>query len=217
MYDTYHLTLYVDRLVGGIPKHPALIKRWQEAHLKGTEPITAEQATEQTLNLLGSQAMDPDEVVSGIWTGFVTLRESDQLALEGRNVKAMLKESANIVRTLPEAQVRGKPIPLRAKLAERVFVTPNRIPILDEHGNVITEPKSAERPVHVMTMQGPRTALKRADFVEDAVLNCDLKVLQDGVITEKTLRLILDHACLNGIGTDRSQGNGTFTYELTSD
>lgn len=213
MFDQYQLILTVDRLVGGIPKHPTIIKRWQEAHLKSAagEP-SAEDATASTLNLLGDQALDPEEVVQGIWTGFVTL-PGGNLALENRNVKAMLKESANIVRALPDAQSRGKPIPLRARLAERVFVRPRLIQIM-KNGHGVTEPESAERPIHVMTMQGPRTALKRTDYVDDCQLTCTLEVLQDGLITEKILRLILDHASRNGLGTDRSTGAGTFTYEL---
>lgn len=213
MFDNYQLTLRVDKLVGGIPKHPTIIRRWQEAHLSGKagEP-TADDATNATLNLLGTQAMDPEEVVQGIWTGFVTM-PSGSLALENRNVKAMLKESANIVKALPEAHVRGKAIPLRARLAERVFVAPRLIQIM-KNGEGITEPQSVERPIHVMTMQGPRTALKRTDFVEDVELRCNLEVLTDGAITEPLLRLILDHASRNGIGTDRSTGAGVFRYEL---
>lgn len=213
MWIDYSLTLQVERLVGGIPKHPAIIKRWQEAHLSGKagEP-SAEAATEGTVDLLGAQALDPEEVISGIWTGFV--EKDGDLAIEARLVKAMLKESANIVRVLPGALQRGKAIPLRARVAERVFVEPHVILLIDKNDKPVREPQSAERPIHVMTAQGPRTALKRTDYVEDVTLRCTLSVLNDGLITEQILRLILDHAARNGLGTDRSQGNGTFTYEL---
>jgi len=219
MFDNYDLILHVDRLVGGIPKHPEIIKRWQEAHLTGKpgEPNAAT-ATDETLALLGPQALDLDEVVAGIWTGFVTDKDGN-LGWEARTVKAMLKESANIVRTIRDAMVKDgkggyKSIPLRARLAERVFVAPKVITIMKDD-KPITEPESGERPIHVMTQQGPRTALKRTDYVEDVVLTCTLEVLNDGVITDKILRVILDHAQRNGLGTDRSQGNGTFTYKLT--
>lgn len=227
MWIIYELKLHVDRLVGGIPKHPTIIKRWQEAHMppnpervaeRTGQPVpTVEQATEKTMDLLGSQMMDPEEVVQGIWTGFVTMPNGTTLALENRNIKAMLKESANIVRVLPDMpkNTKGGAIPLKNKLAERVFVNPPLIAILDEDGKQVTEPESSpERPIHVMTMQGPRTALKRVDQVRDVTLVCQLKVLDDGVITEDMLRIILDHAKENGLGTDRSTGAGTFEYEL---
>lgn len=219
MWIYYALALDVRRLVGGIPKHPEIIKRWQEAHLTGKEgEPTSESATDATVELLGQQALDPEEVISGIWTGFVT-DDDDHLAIEARLIKAMFKESANIIRVLPGAQQRNtkgdnKVIPLRARVAERVFVEPHVITLLKDD-KPVTDPESAERPIHVMTAQGPRTALKRTDYVEGVRLNCTLRVLNDGLISEKILRMILDHAQHNGLGTDRSQGNGTFVYELT--
>lgn len=220
MWTYYDLTLHVDRLVGGIPKHPEIIRRWQDAHMTGKpgEPDTPQTAADATLALLGPQALDPEEVVAGIWTGFVTDADGN-LGWEARTVKAMLKESANIVRTLRAAMSQDskgnwKSVPLRARLAEAVFPEPKVITILDGEGKPIKEPESTERPIHVMTQQGPRTALKRTDYVENVKVVCLLKVLNTNVISERTLRLILEHASSNGLGTDRSQGNGTFTYEL---
>lgn len=214
MWTEYDLVLEVDTLVGGIPKHPEIVKRWQEAKwptnpatkLKEDDPATPADAAGITIAMLGEQAIDPEEKVAGIWTGFV---ESDgALAIESRTVKAMLKESANIMKTL--LPVGGKPIPLRSKLAERVFVHPHFIS-LDR-----SEPDEVvERPIHVMTPMGPRTALKRTDICRKVSVVCVLRVLNDGVISENILRGILDHASENGLGTDRSQGNGVFSYTLS--
>ena len=122
----------------------------------------------------------------------------------------MLKESANICKSF--VRVNGKPVPLRARLAERVFVEPRLIPL------GVAEPTgSREKPVHVMTARGPRSALKRTDYVSHVKLVCRLKVLDDGFISERVLRTILDHASANGLGCDRSQGYGTFDYELSAD
>jgi|SRR5262245_1465178 len=209
MWKHYRLELSVDRLVGGIPKNPDIVKRWQEARwnerkLEAGDPATPEEAAEITIEMLGEQ-MEAEE--KGIWTGFVEAPEGG-LAVESRQIKACLKESANILRTM--IRVHGKTIPLRARLAERVFVVEHLLPL------GVDQAQSRERPIHVMTAQGPRTALKRTDYVVDAKLSCTLKVLDDGVISETILRDILDHASLNGLGTDRSQGEGTFTYVLTA-
>lgn len=214
MFIDYALTMYIDRLVGGIPRHPELVKRWQEAkfpesqaRLEAGDPKTAEEATDRTVEALGAQALE--EEAEKVWTGFI---EADGfLAIESRQIKAMLKESANIIRTMVRLpnQRSNTPPPLRARVAERVFVTPNKVVLS------VREPTgTVERPIHVMTQQGPRTALKRTDYVDDAEIRAKLRVLDDGLITEDILRMILDHASLNGIGTDRSQGNGTFTYKL---
>lgn len=213
MWNYYDLTMTVDTLVGGTPKHPEIVQRWQEARwpknparvLQPGDPQTPAEAADVTVELLGDQAIGDDEV-QGIWTGFVTT-DDGELAVEARQVKAMFKESANILRTM--LKVGGKVIPLRAKLAERLFVAPKLI------GLGVREPSdTTERPIHVMTARGPRTALKRTDLVRDAKVAVELRVLDDGIITEHILRSILEHAAVNGFGTDRSQGNGTFQWEL---
>jgi len=218
-------------LVGGIPKHPEIIKRWQEARWTksvklanelSASGVTPETAAVATIESLGDTVLDED-AEAAVWTGFVVVPRSNLAALESRNVKAMLKESANIIKDMPEVRVadkKGGPkksVALRSKLAERVFTLPKFIPILSGHLAVpfeYEEVPSLERPIHVMTNRGPRTALKRTDYLDDVDLQCKLRVLNDGMITQEILGHILDHASLNGLGTDRSQGAGTFTYEL---
>ena len=218
MFLTYRLDQVVDRLVGGIPRHPSVVEKWQAARwpdkaakLQEGDPENPVEAAERTVELLGEQV---SEEVAGIWTGFIEHPEDGGLAIESRQIKAMFKESANIIKTMvqvPKSKGEGSTtIPLRARVAERVFVAPKVIPLgVDRPTNTI------ERPIHVMTAQGPRTALKRTDYVDGAKVTCYLLVLDDGLITEKILRQILTHASLNGVGTDRSQGAGTFTYTLT--
>jgi hypothetical protein len=218
MYVFYTLNLHLDRLVGGTPKHPEIVRRWQEARSDALaksqpgEPQTVEAATEATIAALGDQALDESEAVQGIWTGFITDQDGN-LAWEARNIKAMLKESANIVRVLPDAKINGKVIPLKARVAERVFPEP-KIITLTKDDKPVAEAESSERAIHVMTQMGPRTALKRTDHLTDVDLSCTLRVLNDKLISEKILRLILNHARYNGLGTDRSTGAGTFEYEL---
>lgn len=211
MWKNYSLELEIDRLVGGIPRHPEIVRRWQEARwpaeskLGPDDPATSDEAAEVTIENLAGQILEEQQ---GIWTGFVEVPNGGGLAIEARQVKAMLKESANILRTM--IKVHGKTIPLRARLAERVFVKPDFIPL-----GVTTPTETVERPIHVMTAQGPRTALKRTDICRDVKVMCELQVLDDGVISEATLRTILDHASRNGIGTDRSMGAGQFTFTLS--
>jgi hypothetical protein len=209
MWNEFNLKMSVDRLVGGIPRHPEIVKRWQEARWGKplpTDPQTPDEAAAITVENLGNQAMS-DEEKAAIWTGFA--EKDGYLVIESRQVKAMLKESANIVKPLVP-DTRGKTIPLRSRVAERVFVHPHFLSL-----GVAQPTGTIERPIHVMTAQGPRTALKRTDYVDNPVIECTLRVLDDGMITEKILRFILDHASENGLGTDRSQGAGTFTYELS--
>jgi hypothetical protein len=207
MWIFYRLEITVDKLTGGIPKHPEIVRRWQEAHW----PAGGDEKAGKTLDAAVAETLEtitPDEEVKGIWTGFV--EDGGYACLESRNLKAMFKESANIVKNMTVLYERGKPVSfLRAKVAERVFVNPRFIRVAP-----MDSVMSAERPIHVMTRQGPRTALKRVDYVENVQFTCTVKVLNDGQIKDKTLRTMLDYAQDGGLGTDRSVGSGTFTYEL---
>jgi hypothetical protein len=160
-----------------------------------------------------------EEKASGMWTAFK--RDATGIYYEGRCLKAAFKESANILReTLQgeEADAAGKKptksryTALRAKLAERLFVEEDVIHFVGADGSRLTEPSgSEERAIHVMTAQGPRDALKRSDFVSaPARLVFHLRWLPDGVCDIDLVRELLEHACWNGIGADRSQGNGRF-------
>src|SRR5262245_52200872 len=123
MWKFYDLAIKLDHaIVGGIPKHPEIVKRWQEAHwpekaekLLPADPKSPEEAAAQTLEMLGEQAIEAEEKALSVWTGFV--ENGEGLCIENRNIKAGLKESANIVRKFfPSAK--GTFPPLKAQLAE---------------------------------------------------------------------------------------------------
>ena len=208
IWDHYHLTIEAENIAGGLPVDPRLVDAWQQAHwskvakLLPEDPKTPEEAAERTRELL------PVTGAEAGWTTFA--RDGEYLAIEGRQVKAMLKESANIMKSL--LPVNGKQIPLRARLAEQVFPVERLIRLQPDRTEADTV---AERPIHVMTAQGPRDALKRSDICVNVTMACTLRVLRGGIFTHKLLCSILDHASENGIGADRSQGYGKFTYVLT--
>ena len=211
LWNHHRLTFHLDDIAGGLPTDARLIDAWQQARwskvakLLPEDPQNPEEAAKRTRELLGPEV--PEEA------GWTTFARDDQqrLCIEGRQIKAALKESANILKTL--IKIGDKTVPLRARLAERVFVVERLLPLLPER----QEPDDTiERAIHVMTAQGPRDALKRTDIVRKAELVCTLKVLNDGMFTHDILSTLLDHGSENGLGADRSQGFGRFTFELES-
>ncbi|MDA8312864.1 MAG: hypothetical protein M0Z46_20075 [Actinomycetota bacterium] len=203
------LTVEVERISAGLPADPRLVEAWQEARwakhpkLLPGDPQTPQEAAVRTMDdLMGI----PEE------KGFCVFPRdgAGHLCIEGRQVKAALKEAANILKSV--TPVNGKVIPLRSKLAERVFVAERLIPFSPE----TKEPDDEwERPIHVMTAQGPRDALKRSEVIVGRILICHLKVLNDGLVTHDMLDRLLTYAGQNGLGADRSQGYGLFTHTLT--
>lgn len=188
------------RLMAGVPKHPDIIKSWLEARAPTYAPPDAIPLLE-----LAEQVAEQMEAVATqenkIWCGF----KSDEhgLYVDGYHVKAHLKDCANILQG--HLGIRA----LKAKIANHVYVLEERCYLGKD------EPDGYwEHPVHIMTMQGPRSALKRNDYVEAPVLKVQLQVLDDKVITQKLLESILDYGSVHGFGAERGLGNGRYTYAL---
>lgn len=201
LWTRYRITMAVERLHGGIPASEKTMSAWLDAKAaKVTVPsqgvptgvASTPQAVAADQAAMLSRA-DTEELRSTIF-----YRDLDgNPCYEGRCFKAALKEAANILK-----EMLGKKA-WRSKIAERVFV--------EEKLVLINRPLSVdERVVHAMTMQGPRTSLKRFEVAENVTLTFTLRVLNDGVVTEKDLRTMLEYLQDNGIGSDRSQGAGTF-------
>lgn len=85
-------------------------------------------------------------------------------------------------------------------------------------GAMVEAPDGAvDMTAHVMTAQGPRSVLKRHDFVEQATVHfvvdiaARLRKSRDtAVLTDEDMATMLLHAQGNGLGCSRSQGFGTF-------
>jgi hypothetical protein len=191
VFRRYHLRLeFRHSLHGGIPKIAAamdgnadaetMIGQWIKA-TTGHYDRQAEEIAQATAAAMkagaavenaalleaaqGEEDLDPDALLqqliedraSGAWTGFKFVDGS--LVLEERQVKAMLKECGT---TLDYFRlIRG----FRQLVQHGVFVEPAFIPLMRNAGTV-TEPDGFEdRVVHVMTAQGPRSAIKRVDYL----------------------------------------------------
>jgi hypothetical protein len=80
----------------------------------------------------------------------------------------------------------------------------------------VTEPTGYdEGPIHVDTARGPRSAIKRVDFVDRPTVTFEVWVLSTASgetrhIGEKDLVKMLTFSQENGCGSDRSQGRGKF-------
>lgn len=201
LYDIYRVKLAMrDRLYGGIPRNKDLIKAWVEASTGYADEIS-EKLTEEAKDKM------VDNVAEKSWIGFYR-DEKKGLYLEARCVKAAIKQCASVLGITK--QKRGSKQILHEGAEVKAMDGGNRLWLGKQEADGIDE-----RPIHVMTPQGPRTALKRGDYVEGVVLEFEIWVLTTAAqetrhIGEEQLRDILTLAQENGIGADRSQGKGKF-------
>lgn len=201
LYDVYAVTIrFRDRLTGGMPKNRELIQTWVEARTGFDDEITKTQVKEE-LDLI------VNDVAEKSWMGFAE-DQTKGLFIFARNVKAMFKQGASMLRTTVQ-----KPG------SKQIFAEGSEIKGLDEGDRLYLgkmKPDGMEEsPIHVMTAKGPRTALKRVDYVEKIDLSFNIWVLRTNAnekrhVGEEELIKILTFSQENGLGADRSQGQGKF-------
>lgn len=225
LWTKYRVTLeFLTPCIGGVPNSLQLIEGWL-----GTKNIakTAEELkvlTDATVAELGGVV---EEKASAMWTVFKVDPESvtDRgIYLEGRQVKAMFKESSNILREMlvkagggkkNKGEDRNRFTNLKSRVAERLHVEEDTIYFTRAEKKLPNSDGSSERPIHVQTPMGPRTALKRTDYVNaGTTLSFTVKTLNDGVVDAELLKLLLEFSGDNGLGADRSQGFGKFKTTL---
>lgn len=198
LYDVYRVKVAVrDRVCGGMPKNKELIKTWVEA-TTGYADEKSEKLTQENAELV------VNEVAEKSWNGFP--EDERGLFIPARNVKAMLKQSASLLgvykKKLGSKQVMAEGMEVKAlDGGDRIHLGKKKPDGTDEGA------------IHVMTAQGPRTALRRMDYVEKPVLEFEVWVLATASqekrhVGEDELVEILTHAQENGMGASRSQGEG---------
>jgi hypothetical protein len=232
-----------NRIVGGIPNDPNLIEGWTLANMKEAKEEERKKIAETTLEEIGDAVKEKAE---GMWTVFK--RNENGIYIEGRQVKSMFKEAANVTRDflikaesksgveldeeddkiVAEAEEkkgkkkgkkgagRSRFTNLKSRVAERLMIEDERIYFVRDGKNLLKADGNEDRAIHVIGAQGPRTALKRVDFVNaPATLKMTARYLDDGVVDIDLIDFFLRYACYGGLGADRSQGNGIFIPKPT--
>lgn len=225
-WTAYEATLkFTGRLVGGAPSDPKLVEgwlgknlgitdadqlaAWTREHLAETKGINPAEATDEDIKeaLEENAAEKKAQVFKRTADGFPYI--------EGRHVKAMIKEATSIAYPRGEHKfgsyrnskgtITGGKEP-RSYVAERVFVPEQ--PII-----VGTDISGVELAIgHIndwKSESGKRSTIGYFEYIEDAEITLEIKVLDDCLSTEQWAR-IWTIAEMNGLGARRSQGAGQF-------
>lgn len=215
VFTTYHARLvFRDRLMGGVPTNPKIIEAWLRSKAGIEQEEEIRRAMLRTLLELGAE-VSPDMSFAELeaaseglaaqrqTNGFKT--DTHGLYIESRQIKAMLKESTNVLFAGERWGVTKKGP--RSFVAERIFIAQDRIPL----GRM--EPDGVELFIgHVSGPKGPQSTLTYHQYVERPTLEFDVLALRDQVKPEQWREVWL-HAQENGLGALRSQGFGRFDVE----
>ena len=137
-------------------------------------------------------------------------RDDNGLYYEGRCVRGHIKDCANQVKDAIKPEVKA----LKAKVANKVYVMTDVIPLIVDGVQVREISGTVQRFVQVMTMRGPRSTIKFVDYLQKPALTFRLNVLDDGIITDDILNAIFEYGSIHGMGQERSQGWGRYTFTV---
>ena len=205
MWKTYQVEQqFTTPFASSTPKNPKDIEAMLSSRAPSKPPEDAIPLPE-----LAEEVAGEVEATEEVERGYATFKRDDKgLYYEARCVRAHIKDCANILR-------KRLAIPaFKAKVANRVYVEPAKIRVL-RGGKAIQEPDGSEiRIVHALTPKGPRSSLKTIDYVDSPKLQFQLKVLDDGVITQGMLESIFEYGGQHGEGQERSQDWGKYVFKL---
>jgi hypothetical protein len=203
LYNRFMIGIQVrERLDGGVPKDPELIKAWVVSKTGFDDEQTQKQIDAHKADLDAAT----EEQAEAMWCGFK--KDDRGPYIETRQIKAMLRECA-VVLGITKAK-RGSRQIVQHGFEVRGHGGDSKVYI--DAKNVGT----VEGAIHVMTPQGPRNALKRVDFVgPESTLEFEVWILKTAPqetrhLGEEDLKKLFQLAQEDGLGANRSQGSGKF-------
>lgn len=193
----YAAELLVGELHGGIPSDPKVAEGWIRTKLQPADDILRELvvSTMADRGVTAEEALEQVDALKHL-NGFKRTG-AGELYIEGRQVKAMIKEAANIRWAKERWGVTRKGT--RSFFAEHVFVPETVI------GLGVSEPSGvSQRFVHTWRGSG----IQYEEYVADAKVA--FTVVTDHEFTDKQWAELWVTAEQNGLGATRSQSYGVF-------
>jgi hypothetical protein len=194
-------TLHIRNIAGGVPSDEKVAEGWLKTKLADKDDLIRE-AVAKTMVDRGITAEEAMKEVDSLkhLNGFK--RDDSGLYIEGRQLKAAIKEAASCAVAADKLTARGwgkTNKGLLSFIAEHVFVVEERLHL------GVSEPSGiVQRFVH--TWRG--TGIQYEEYVEDAKLDFTLRA--DYEFTEKDWAMIWLTGGEQGIGASRSQGFGRY-------
>lgn len=199
----YVAELHVPIIVGGVPSDPKVAEGWIRAKVTDSD----DRIQELIAQTIVERRVDTEEAIKIVnsmknLNGFKRT-PAGVLYIEGRQIKAALKEAVSVAAAAGKIQQKGWGETkkwIKGFFPEHVFVVENVV----ELG--VTEPSG-------ILQQFPHTyngsSIQYQEYVDDAVLR--FNVVADWKFTKKDWEMIWTTGELQGLGASRSQGYGTYS------
>lgn len=194
---TFHGTLHVPCIAGGTPTDPKVAEGWLRTKLADNDDLIR-QAVAEVMAERGVTADEAASIVDNLkhLNGFK--RDEHGLYIEGRQLKAAIKEAANV--RWPKDRWGPSRKGTLSFFAEHVFVQEDRLPL-----GVAAASGVNQRFVHTWRGSG----IQYEEYVTDAKV--DFTLVTDHDFTAEEWALLWLTGEQQGIGATRSQGFGRYT------
>lgn len=195
-------SLHVATIAGGIPSDERVVESWLRTKLADDDELIRE-AVARTMAERGISAQEASEQVASMrhFTGFK--RDEQGLYIEGRQLKAAIKEAAMVAVGAGKLNLRGWGATnkfLKGFIAEHVMVAEDRLLLgVTEASGIVQQ--------FVHTQYGSAPHYK--EYVTDAKI--DFTVLSDHPFTDEQWAMVWLTGEQQGIGASRSGGFGRYT------
>jgi hypothetical protein len=201
IYNRYAVTIqFRDRLVGGTPRNKELLGDWIKARTGFEDAKSQEQIADIAAHI--------EEVSEKSWIGFQVEKNDEKgLFIPTRNIKSHLRECCNILKIIAAA---------KKHVREMLEIKPPGEPKGERLYLGKMQPDGVEeRVIHVDTPLGPRSAIKKTDYVEKQRLSFEVWILGTSPnakhhLGKDQLVEMLRYGQEGAIGADRSQGYGKY-------
>ena len=215
----YRATIRIPVIAGGIPSDPKVAEGWLRSKMPDYNP--EEMLAEQVAETMAERGITKEQALEEVDTlrhlnGFKRDTEDGTLYIEGRQLKAALKEGASIA----AASGKSKAVPLRGYAnnakkgvvsfaAEHIQVDEERLYLLHwPSGEPVTEPDEVnQRFVHTFRGSGIQYEECVRDAMIVATIRCDMEM------PEEFWPMIWLTGEQQGLGASRSQGYGKYVVE----
>jgi hypothetical protein len=198
----YTGTIHIPTIAGGTPTDPNVAEGWLRTKLGAKDDLLRDMVAE----VMADRGVTADEAAKIVdqtkhLNGFK--RDNTGLYIEGRQLKAALKEAASVAVAAGKLKSRGWGATnkgLLSFMAEHVHIVDDRLHL------GVTEPSGImQRFVH--TFRG--TGIQYEEYVSDATVSFTVEA--DYQFTDEEWALIWSTGERQGIGASRSQGFGRYT------
>lgn len=200
-FDVYEVTITLtEPILGTVPKNPKTYANYLA--IKAPDPKLGEKEVKTVPEV--------DKIEKPGWTGFH--HDESGYFIYDYMVLGFLKEAGNVLKE--QLMISN----LRSKIDQYVFIEPRRIYLAKEIDDVL------ERPLRVMTMQGPRVMVVRSDMIKAGTsFIVSIRILENKAnfkskhpINGEIIRELLGYGKLKGLGQFRNGSYGRFVFEMRS-